>query len=99
MAGIVDVGRGAAAAACAGVCGWATDAGGDCPLLSICRVAASCALVVREGKEGQAASPFQTGEASDVTAGVAPLHEAVSAQGCALPTTAAQRTHRRLLCA
>ena len=34
-----------------------------------------------------------------MTAGVAPLHGAVAAQGCALPTTSAQRTHRRLLCA
>ena len=34
-----------------------------------------------------------------MTAGVAPLHGAVATQGCAFPTTAAKRTHRRLLCA
>ena len=99
MAEGVNVGRGAEAAACVGLCGWATGDGGDCPLLSICRVAPSCALVVREGRAGQGESPFQTKEASGMTDGVAPLHGSVAAQGCALPTTAAQRTHKRLLCA
>lgn len=57
--------------------------------------ATSRALVVRCGSTGQDLSPFQIGESSGIMADVVFLHGALAAQGCVLPTTAAQREHRR----
>ena len=89
--------RGASAAACAGVGGWAVGAVGGGSLLSVAIAAASCDSVVRVGKAGHAESLFQMGEAAEMTAGVAPLHGAVAAQVCVFLMTTAHRKQRRLL--
>ena len=73
--------------------------GGGCPLLSVDSADAPCALVMRDGKAGQAASPFQMGDTAGMTGDVAPLHGALATQGCVSPMMTAHRTHRRLLCA
>ena len=81
---------------CVGVGGWAGGVGGGCPLRSIAAAAAACARVMRDGRAGQASSPFHMGEATGMTAGVSPLYGALAAQGCVFPMTSTQRVQRRL---